>query len=324
MSSTPENPQQPWQAPQEQVSWPRADQAPAEQAPQDPYAGTGSEGRASAQDAAQQGRWGQPGPQAEQPGQSSTDQQAPASGQAQYAPAGQRPPGTDLGSDISAAMRWMWQSFTRNLSAFLVPGIVYGLLMLLLIGGAIAAYVWGFVSDMQYDPVAGEYTPNLERLLIGLGIFTGLSLLTMIPSLLWQSGSARAAATIVDGRRPSTGEAFTGPGRVIATALLVAVITFIGSLLCYLPGLLAAFFFLWAIPASTHGASPIEALKESARLAKENVATTIVTMLIIYAASSIGGTFLLPLVVLPALAALFLRGMYERLNGRELVEPQAA
>lgn len=315
MSTTPENPQQPWQAsPPEPV----APSEPQHDAP--PAPGRTPWGQPSADQTPSQpsrGQWGQPAPQAEQPG-------APAIDSAPYAPAGQRPPGTDLGSDISAAMRWMWQSFTRNLSAFLVPGIVYGLLMLLLIGGAIAAYVWGFVSDMQYDPVAGEYTPNLERLLIGLGIFTGLSLLTMIPSLLWQSGSARAAATIVDGRRPSTGEAFTGPGRVITTALLVAVITFIGSLLCYLPGILAAFFFLWAIPASAHGASPIEALKESARLAKENVATSIVTMLIIYAASSIGGMFLLPLVVLPALTALFLRGMYERLNGRELVEPQAA
>ncbi|WP_262425773.1 hypothetical protein [Brachybacterium sp. Z12] len=80
--------------------------------------------------------------------------------------------------------------------------------------------------------------------------------LAMPFSLLWQSGAARAAEIVREGGRPSIGQAMIGPMRIVLTVLLYGAIVFLGMLLFYIPDLIAAVLFMFAVPAALRGASP--------------------------------------------------------------------
>ena len=81
-------------------------------------------------------------------------------------------------------------------------------------------------------------------------------------------------------RAPSLASAY---GRVIArlpdvmgACILSAVIIGITSILLIIPGLIAAFFLMFALPAVLlDGARPIESLRRSARLVRDNVGRTL-------------------------------------------------
>lgn len=298
--------------------------------PHDPYGqpspapGAGEYGRPAP---AQPGPYGQPSPPQPGPygaegfpsqaGQSEWGHpsQAPAAG---YAPVGP-PPGTDLASDLGAALKFAGNSLLRNPVAFIIAGLIYSVVMFVLIaGGTVLAAVLTFP---QMEATASSDDPPIGALLTLYGIILGASLLCIPLNLLWQSGSARAAGVILEGGRPSLGQAMIGPMRIILTALLVLVITFIGFLLLYIPGIIASVLLMYAVPAAVRGASPGEAIKESFSLVKNNLGTSIVMVLALAVIVSVAGIIVISVIVLTPFTMLAYVGMYERLSGRDLPEP---
>lgn len=270
--------------------------------PYDPHPAPGPSGT---------GGWGQPAPGA------APDATAGA-GTATGAPA----PGKDLGADLAAGLRFALDALLRNPVALLLPGVLYGLLGAILLGGSI---VLGFVLAWpQMEAAAYSDEPPLGVLLTVYGLTLLGGLLCSPLALFWQSGAARAGEVIVTGRRPTIGQAMIGTGRLLLTLLLVGVIVFVGMLLFYLPGIVASVALTFALPAAARGASPVEAVKESLSLVKNNLGTTIVMILIGSAIGSVAGLFLITFVVLIPFLVLFHLGMYERLSGRELAEPVRA
>lgn len=279
----------------------------------------------------------QPGPAEQDPfaAPAAAPGQAPADapdGEASGAPAAataaapadpaQPRPGTDLGADLGASLSFAWTAFARNAVPFVGASLIWSVLVLLLIGGGIAGAVAVAVQDAAAMTPEGE--PSVGTILTIYAIIFGVALLSAPFSLLWQSGAARGAEEIIEGRRPTLGRAMVGPMRVILTALLVAVITNIGMALCILPGYAAAIFLMLAVPAAAAGASPIAAIKESFALVKANFVTVLVCWLVMGAILSVMGMLLLPLVAAVPLAVLFEVGLYHRLRGRELPEPRSA
>lgn len=244
------------------------------------------------------------------------------------APAGQGPatvvppPGTDLASDLGAALRFAGNALLRNPVAYLVSGLLYTVVLIVLgIAAVVVAVIVlaGMVSQSP-DP---EQVP-LRELIVFYAVFFAM-MLPMIPvALLWESGAGRAAEVVVEGGRPTLGQAMVGPMRIILTALLVGVITLIGSLLFYIPGLIASVLLFFAIPASARGASPVEAIKQSVALVRANLGTTIVAWLVLSVVGSAAGMFVLPIIVAIPFYVLFQLGMFERLHGRELPDPARA
>lgn len=298
--------------------------------PHDPYGqpspapGAGEYGQPAP---AQPGPYGQPSPPQPGPygaegfpsqaGQSEWGHpsQAPAAG---YAPVGP-PPGTDLASDLGAALKFAGNSLLRNPVAFIIAGLIYSVVMFVLIaGGTVLAAVLTFP---QMEATASSDDPPIGALLTLYGIILGASLLCIPLNLLWQSGSARAAGVILEGGRPSLGQAMIGPMRIILTALLVLVITFIGFLLLYIPGIIASVLLMYAVPAAVRGASPGEAIKESFSLVKNNLGTSIVMVLALAVIVSVAGIIVISVIVLTPFTMLAYVGMYERLSGRDLPEP---
>ncbi|GAA1484252.1 hypothetical protein [Brachybacterium fresconis] len=257
-----------------------------------------------------QDAWGQQAPT----GQDAWGQQAPTA-----APAVGPPPGTDLASDLGAALKFAGNSLLRNPAAFIIAGLIYSVVMFVLVAGG---SVLGFVLTIpQMEATASSDDPPIGALLTLYGIIIAASLLCIPLSLLWQSGSARAAGVILEGGRPSIGQAMIGPMRIILTALLVLVITFIGFLLLYIPGIIASVLLMYAVPAAVRGASPVEAVKESFSLVTKNLGTSIVMVLALAVIGSVAGLIVISVIVLIPFTMLAYVGMYERLSGRDLPEP---
>ena len=294
--------------------------------PNDPYSQPAPQGQWGQPSPAPQDQWGQPAPQGQwgQPSPAPQDQWTP---HAQGAPApgqapGQAPgaqPGTDLGADLGAALSFSGRGLLRNPVAFLVSGLVYVVLMMLVIGGGFTGGFIAMFSMIESNPSSDAAVGT--AMLVFYAVVFGASLLAMPIGLLWQSGAARAAGIIRDGGRPSIGQTFIGPGRVLLTALLYGLAVFVGMLLLYIPGLIAAVMFMYAVPAALRGASPVDALKESFSLAKANLGTTIIAYLVLTVVTSVASMIVIPVLVLAPFTMLFQLGMYERLSGRQLAEP---
>lgn len=262
------------------------------------------------------------------PGEPAGPTPAPGPTLEQGAPRGTGPsravpaPGADLGADLGGGLTFAGQAMLRNPVAYLVPGLVYSVLIVLIWVGAVVAGGMLIVARTEAQGYPGEPTPGDIALV--LAVIVGIVLLTVPVTLLWQAGTARSGVVVLERDRPSIGQAMIGPMRVILTALLTGVIISVGVLLLYLPGLVAAVLLFYAVPASARGASPAQAVTESFRLATKNLGTTVVAYLVVSVISAIAGMFIITLVVLIPLFVLFQLGMYERLSGRELPEPARA
>ncbi|MFC7463311.1 hypothetical protein [Brachybacterium sp. GCM10030252] len=278
--------------------------------PADPHPGSDPSSRSGAAPQGTPGRYGQPAPHG-----------TPA--QAGHPAAVRGPlPGTDLASDLGAAMKFAGNALLRNPVSYLVVGLIYSVIIGVLIFGGIAAGITVMISRMhQWQVTEPAGTVPMGEILLFYAGFFAVALLAVPFALLWQSGSARAAEVILEGGRPTIRQALIGSGRVLLTALLVGAITLVGTLLLYIPGLVAAVALVFAVPAAARGASPVEAVKESFQLAGSNLATTIVTYLILSVIASVAGSLIIPLLVVLPFSLLFELGMYERLKGRELPDP---
>lgn len=239
------------------------------------------------------------------------------------APVPARPaPGTDLGADLGAALTFTGRTLLRNPAAYLLPALLYSVLIVVIILAAVLA--GGFTIAAMAESAGYAAEPSFADLALVYAIIIGISLLAAPLSVLWQSGAAHAGAVVLDGGRPSTGQALAGPMRVFLTALLTGAIIAVGTLLLYLPGLIAAVVLFYAVPAAARGASPVHALRQSVRLATTKPGTTIVAYLVMMVVSSIAGLLPILLVVLIPAYVLFQLGMYERVSGRALPEPARA
>ncbi|GAA1309583.1 hypothetical protein [Brachybacterium tyrofermentans] len=267
------------------------------------------------------GAYGQPAP-AGQAGQPGPSQDAAWGLQDGQVGSGVPAPGQDLGADLGAALKFAGNGLLRNWVPFLVVGLIYGVIACVIIVGGV---VGGIFATL---PLINDVGPTdelpAEAVLIFYGISLGAGLLTAPFALLWQSGSVRAAEVILEGGRPSIGQALIGPLRVILTALLVGVITLIGTVLLVIPGLIATVLLIFAIPAAARGASPIAAIKESFTLVKNNLGTSIIMYILINAIGTVVAFFFPLVIALVPFVILFEIAMYERLNRRELPEPAKA
>lgn len=232
-------------------------------------------------------------------------------------------PGTDVSTDLGAALNFVYRSVMASPRAFIVPGVIY---FVVILGLTMSAVIIGFVvffSSIDAWTATGSDDIPLRPLLILYAIIFGGALLAMPFSLLWSTGAAAAGDKIVEGTKPSIRDGLLAPGRVILTALLVGLITTIGMLLCYLPGLVASAFLIFAVPAAARGASPVAAVKESIALVKSNLGTALLTWLVVQVIASVGGSLVITLVIAIPAAYLFEVAMFERMNGRELPDPRA-
>ena len=127
---------------------------------------------------------------------------------------------------------------------------------------------------------------------------------------------------IADGRPVTVGSFFRprNIGPVVITALLVGIITEIGYALCFVPGLIASIMLMFAIIAVVdRNLSPVDAIKTSFDIAKNNVGPVILvwllTALIVFVGALLFGVGLL--VAMPVAALLHVYA-FRRLSGGQV------
>ena len=154
----------------------------------------------------------------------------------------------------------------------------------------------------------------------------GTGLAGLFVSLITQAlgaGLIKNALNVADGGEASVGEigAWATKGPVWVTALIVAVATAIGTILCYIPGIIIGFLLNWAMfYVVDEGLAPMEAIKASVNFTTSHLGETIVFYLLGIVVVIIGAVLCLVglLVAVPVLliAAAF---TFRVLNGRTVV-----
>jgi uncharacterized membrane protein len=264
----------------------------------------------------QPGGYGQP-PTGGQP--PSYGQPAPGYGQpgAPGAPVAGPPQQVNIGEAFS----WAWAQFKAHPGAMIVPGLL--VLLTIVITAVLSSLAYLALSDSAtstYDPTTNtySYSSGFSFGASALSALIGLAAIVVIAYL--QASMVTGALAVADGA-PVTAATFLKPkrfGTVFATALVVGIIVYIGTLLCWFPGIIALFFLQFAIlavvdkPALNLGS----AMGESSRLARSSVSNAILIMVVAYVLQYVGALLCgIGLIVTWPLGQLFYAHCYRRLSG---------
>jgi uncharacterized membrane protein len=128
------------------------------------------------------------------------------------------------------------------------------------------------------------------------------------------------ALDVTDGKETSTGAVFAWAAKpkVVVAALLVAVATFVGTLLCYLPGLVVAYLLTFTMFfVVDRDLEPMAAIRESVRFTTSHFGETVLFYLLGIVVLVVGavlcGIGLLAAVPVVLLGAAY---TYRRLHGQ--------
>ncbi|KAA1422678.1 hypothetical protein FE697_010875 [Mumia zhuanghuii] len=172
------------------------------------------------------------------------------------------PPALSVGDAIS----YGWNKFKANWAVWVVITLIFFVIQAV-IGGIGTAAQSGSDSAMDNGVWAAAGGFSFLALLFNL--------LNTLVSWLMQAAQTKGALAETEGRKPGIGDFFQWgdrAGAVILTFLLLAVLSFVGFLLCILPGIIFTFFAwytLWFVLDQRQ--SPIDALQSSFKLVGNNL-----------------------------------------------------
>ena len=167
-------------------------------------------------------------------------------------PYGQQPQEGQGGAPYSAidALGYGWKKFFASPGTLLIPILVVGVALLvfsviieLLIGATLLGNhdcTRTVTNGATTIRLTGECGPNLFVRLLGAAIASAI-VVAVVQVLT--AGLYKGATHVTDGKPFSVGQIFDGwdKAQVAIAALIIAAATFVGTLLCYLPGLIVGF-----------------------------------------------------------------------------------
>lgn len=151
----------------------------------------------------------------------------------------------------------------------------------------------------------------------------GAGLAGLVISLFTQAlgaGLIKNALNVADDKPVSMGEIgkWATNGKVITAALIVAVATFIGTLLCYLPGIIVGFLLNWTMfYVVDQDMDPMDAVKASVKFATDHLGDTVVFYLLGIVAFIVGAVLcLVGLLVAAPVVLIAAAYTFRRLSGQ--------
>jgi uncharacterized membrane protein len=204
------------------------------------------------------------------------------------------PPGGGGGYSVGNAFSYGWSKFTRNLGQILLAVIV--LVVLLIVIQAVGYFIGRAVAC---EP---DIHRNSQGQLVGNdcgGIFTLqnvvswiISLIGWVVSMIIGAGIVRGALDITEGKEldPKTLLSPHKLGDVIVASVLIGVATFIGFILCIIPGLLVAFFTSYTLYflMDREELGAVDAIKASFEFTKRHAGNVILWFLLSLVAWFVG------------------------------------
>lgn len=203
------------------------------------------------------------------------------------------PPGTGPAAyRVGDALAFGWSRFQTNLGPILVSALV-----LLLGVGVVLALGWAATGALTGDAEC-RFTEDGELVCEGgTGFVTGMvvqAVLTAVLMIVFQviaAGMIRAALTVTDGGRWELADVVRTDrlDKVVGAALLVAGATFVGTLLCYLPGLVAGFVLSYTMYfVIDRDLGPVDAARASLDLVRAHLGPTLLWYVVGVLVASLG------------------------------------
>jgi uncharacterized membrane protein len=224
-------------------------------------------------------------------------------------PYGQPTPG---GYSPTDAWSFGWRHFTARPATLLVPVLVIG----------IAVLVISFVVRLIIVGGMTDSGSNLGTVLLAAAIAGGItSLITQVLA----AGLYKGGADVADGRDVQLGGLFEGWDKVqvIVAAVIIGVLTLIGTLLCYFPALIVGYFTQFTLLFIVDkNLSATDALRASFRMCVDNLGPTILWYLLALITVVVGAVLcLVGLLVAIPVVLVGLAYTYRRLQGEPVVDP---
>jgi len=218
-------------------------------------------------------------------------------------------------ADIGAALSWAFKKFQEHIATFLsLAGVIMAVQV---VGGIISWQLATNAGELEFDPNTGRFTDTSS---FWSGLIGALVISIVVGVLVWilRIGLLRAALRTTSGETPAMSDLTSGSnlGAYIVTAIAVGLATFVGFLLCVIPGLIAAFFMAFAPTHSlAKGAGVGDSFRWSINAVKANIVPVLVLVLLTIAAGLVGA-FLRGVagIVLVGIFGLFLEPIAALLN----------
>jgi uncharacterized membrane protein len=187
--------------------------------------------------------------------------------------------GDGSGYSIGNALSYGWTKFQANLGQILLSALI------LVVGLGVVAVLGTLVmnaltSDASCSVKDGSLTCEEGTGFLGRLILQALlSAVLLVVAWIIGAGLVRASLNVTEGRPFLFSDVIKTDklGSVVVASVIIAVATFVGTLLCYLPGLVVGFatsYTLYFI--IDKDMAPVEAIKASVMFVKDNLANTIV------------------------------------------------
>jgi len=216
-----------------------------------------------------------------------TEPPLPAYGSVPPPPGGYAaPPPTPSSGPYSPvdAIKYGWERFMKAPTQLLVPTLIVAVIA---IGVEVALFL--LMSATLLDTGDCTLTSTANGISFddcgGPGFFTTVfayALISFVVVLLMQAlgaGLIKAGLDSVDGKEVNPGGvfAYVFQPNVLGTAAIIAALSFIGTLLCYVPGIIIGFLTVFAMFfVVDKGMSPVEAIKASINLTTSKLGDTVV------------------------------------------------
>src|SRR6478736_8133063 len=234
-------------------------------------------------------------------------------------------------ADAPSAIKYGWEKFLQHWQAVLVA-LIIGFVIIVVLGvigyliqsaltSTDACKVTSTNNGLRFSGGCGDDGPGFFTYLFASALF---QFLILLGTSILQLFVIRATLMIMRGEPLDASKVMSTDrlGSYILGAIIVGILTFVGFVLCILPGIAVGIFVLfWGYFLVDKGMSPIEAITASFNLVKDNLGTVFIfwllTILITIAGAIVCGVGLIVAVPVVVIATGY---MYKRLQG----EPVAA
>ncbi|BBY21187.1 hypothetical protein [Mycobacterium stomatepiae] len=228
--------------------------------------------------------------------------------------------------DVTAALKWSWAKFQQNVSALIVPVLAYAVVITVFaLIAALLPMAFGESTSTTYANSYGETTSGVDIAYgpASIAVMIVGYVLLFIAVIFMHAGLLSGALDIADGKPVSIGTFFRprNVGPVFVAALLVGVGTVVGSILCFIPGIIFAFLTLFSLAfVIDRSLSPVESIKASIAVARANIGPSLLSWLVQYAVVLVGELACgVGMIVAFPVAVLIQVYTYRKLSGGQVV-----
>ncbi|WP_372734277.1 hypothetical protein [Nocardioides sp.] len=183
--------------------------------------------------------------------------------------------------NIGDALNFGWTKFQANAGQFIIAGLILFVGIAIMVGVSVGLQsALLSTAECRTDPETLVWSCDGGSGFIA-SLFVGAlsAALIFVVAQVIAAGLIRGALGVTEGRPFEFSEMLKTDkiGPVLITSLIVAGLSFVGFLLCYLPGLIVAFFTQWSLYfVIDKGLSPVDAIKASVDLVRNRITDTLI------------------------------------------------